>query len=165
VSEPEKVSREEFDRLWGAYVDLAQRLSGRDRHARGGTTLGEMFNSEGFADAWVEMLCDPEYIRRQVAQNLETWLGEHDGKYSMDGWLQRVGLGVGITNLGEVGRYGESVLHPTELGRRAARAPSMTERKAEHRIARLIDNAKLCLDLAEAFEQRLQAAGGIRRIQ
>lgn len=162
----ERISYEEFERLQAAVLEFAIRLRGKDRHERGGTTLGEMYASDAFAEAWVSLLTDPEYIRREVAQNLERWLGERGGKYSDEGWLEREVLRVGIAKLGEAKRY-EGGRQPTavELGSRAARAPSMTEAKAEHRTNLLRENAKLCLDLADAFEERLQNEGGIRRVQ
>ncbi len=160
-----KISREEFDKLWRGYLELARNLREKDRHGRGGTTFGEMIGSQAFAEAWIGVLTDPEYIRREVAQRLERWLGERGGKYSDDGWLEKEGLGPGIAKLGATSRGGKPFPHPLELGQRAARAPSMTAQKAEQTIKLLRENATLCNALAEAFEERLKAEGGIRRIQ
>jgi hypothetical protein len=45
------------------------------------------------------------------------------------------------------------------------RAKCMTEEKASHRPEELEVLAALCLDLAEAFEERLKNEAEIRRIQ
>lgn len=155
----EKISREEFDRLQEAYLELAVRLREGDRHARGGTTIRESVQNGTFVDALIELLNDPEHIRREVARRAELWLGERGGKYSSEGWLAR-----GVLGTGKVGDY-ETSPTPTELGTRAARAQSMTERKAGRCVDSLRESAKLCFDLAHAFEARLQAEGGIRRVQ
>lgn len=162
----EKVTREEFEQLHESFIEFAVQLQERDRHGRGGTTFGEMAKTDAFADALYSILTDPEYVRREVARKLDSWLGERDGKFSDEGWLEREYLGMNIAKLGEKKQY-ESERHPTpeELGTRASRAANMTEAKAKRLIEHLTENAALCLDLAEAFENRLEEEGGIRRVQ
>lgn len=161
----EKISRQEFDRLWQEFLKLAERLREKDRHDRGGTTIGEM-ESDALGEGIVSVLQDPEYIRSEVKRRLDWWLGDREDWGGFQSHLlvdfQRP---PGIGMLGKTSRYGEPFPEPAELGTRASRAEDMTEREAERCIALLIENASVCLDLAEAFEQRLQSEGGIRRVQ
>jgi hypothetical protein len=164
------MTREEFDRLYGEFLDLAKELQGIDRHGRGGTTIGELFASDAFAEGLMAVYEDPLYIQSQVEKYLEWWCGERDTWSPTEGNLLSStagpSLGVpGITMLGKENRNGEELPSPQEIGLRASRAKSMTPRKAEPRITELYEHAKLCLDLAEAFEKRLEDEGGIRRVQ
>ncbi len=160
----EKISREEFERLQGALVELAKKLREKDRHERGGTTVGEM--GGGLGEAMMAVLQDPEYIRGNVAMHLAWWLGDREKSYSSEGQLKRDYTSPpGIVMLGTQGRFGYAFMGPEEVAERALRRRELTDRKAEHRINSLRENAKLCLDLADAFKERLQNEGGIRRVQ
>lgn len=162
----QQVSREEFQELWEAYQDLAKDLSEKDRHQRGGTTMGEIFNSPGVAEAWISVLSDPAYIRYHVAFMLEVWLGNRD-----EWGVQTAKLASdlrsppGIAALGKGSPKWSVYADPVQLGRRAARHRSMTAEKARNRIADLEDAAQLCGSLAEAFEQRLADEAGLRRLK
>jgi hypothetical protein len=162
----EKLSREEFDALWGAYLVFARQLREKDRHGRGGTTLGEAMQSGAFAYAAIQVLNDPAYITKQVTNHLNWWLGERDvwGARRSEFLINRRSP-PGVAVLGKKSMDGEPYPGPEEVGLGAARAPSMTEAKAEHRIKALEELAALCLDLADAFEKRLEDEGGIRRVQ
>lgn len=166
ASEAQVISREEFDALWEAYLDFALRLQEKDRHERGGTTLGELWDSEEFGEAFISVLRDPAYISHQVAGHLRWWLGERDAWGAKESELVRnYGYPPGIIMLGREDTYGQPLPTPQEVARRAARAKSMGTLKGENRVRELTELATLCLDLADAFEGRLEAEGGIRRIK
>jgi hypothetical protein len=163
-----KISREEFDALWEAYRAFAAQLRERDRHERGGTTLGEIAASGEFAEALVSVLSDPALIRHEVNSRLNYWLGERDGwgGYRHESpFLADYGSPPGIAMLGKTGRFGRAFPEPHEVSARASRAERMTEVKAENRIKALEELAALCLELAEAFVERLKNEAGIRRVQ
>lgn len=165
----QRISREDFDALWQAYLVFARQLREKDRHERGGTTLGEAAESGSLGDALVAVFGDPAYITMQVNDHLYWWLGERDvWGARRSPFFAEFHHPPGIAVLGKVGKHcrpGEQFPDPEEVGLRAARAPSMTESKATHRIAGLEELAALCLDLAAAFEARLENEGGIRRVQ
>jgi hypothetical protein len=153
----EKISPEEFNKLYDEVLELTKGLTEIDRHGRGGTTLGELFASPSFGEGLSSIYSDPLYIENSVNDYLEWWCGERDVWYSSRGRLLKgTWRAPGIAGLGKQNEYGEEVPGPEEIGLRASRAEGMTERKAEHRIAALYEHAKLCLDIAEAFEQRLE---------
>ncbi len=74
----EKIGREDFDALWGAFLAFARQLREKDRHGRGGTTIDEALQGGAFGEALIEILTDPLYISHQVKRHLEWWLGERD---------------------------------------------------------------------------------------
>jgi hypothetical protein len=162
-----KLSKEEFDKLFAAYSRLAERLRETDRHGRGGTTLGEIFDSDAFVEGMIAVVSDPAYKRSQVKFMLEVWLGDKREEWSPGrGRLSDdVFMPCGIAMLGKTSRFGRVYPEASELGARAARHRSMTQEIAANRIADLRELAKLCGDLAEAFEKRLEEEGGIRRVQ
>jgi hypothetical protein len=166
----EKISREEFDQLFVELQEYSKELAEHDRHERGGTTIGEMFSGEspvgeGFADAWVSIFRDPEYLKEHVNRYLDWWCGERGGWHQNEGNFLKSLRPPGIALLGLKDRFGNPVQTPEEIGMRASRAKSMTHRKAEHRIPELYEIAKLLIDLADVFEQRLEDEAGIRRVK
>ncbi len=164
MAEEKKIDRKEFDKLRSQYLEFAKSLREKDRHARGGTTLGEMMEAGDFDASMQALAHDPEYIRDMVATRLEIYLGEHEGWSPSSGELRReVFRGGGITMLGKTSPEGRPFAHPAELAVRAAR--SIGRRKATNLIKHLRDNADLCNALADAFEHRLSSESTIRRIQ
>jgi hypothetical protein len=164
MTEEKKIDRKEFDKLRAQYLEFAKSLRERDRHARGGTTLGEMMESGDFDASMQELARDPEYIKDMVATRLKIYLGEHEGWAPSSGELRReVFFGGGIAMLGKTNQDGRPFPHPAELGLRAAR--SIGRRKATNLINHLRENAALCNALADAFEHRVDSESGIRRVQ
>ncbi len=144
---------EEFVRLRSEVKELVANLKEKDRHERGGITLGEMLDSGALAEAMVATAADPKYIRRQVRSYLESWLGDPESRVLAEGMFTNR-YSIPINALDD---------QPEHVGTYAARA--IGERKARNRIETLRASAKLCGDLASAFEARLREEGTIRRIQ
>ena len=152
------ISRDEFDRLQEEFTEYATELREKDRHRRGGTTLGEMLDDDSFGEAWEAMLRSPEYIRRQVYRNLEYLMGDPDEDGDYSGSLYNM-YSVGINRVDHVGGSNNLV----EIGTLAAR--HYKEKKAQNRISSLRDFADLCRALANTFERRIEEESTIRRIQ
>jgi hypothetical protein len=144
----ERLSREDFDRLREALAAFSGELAEKDRHERGGTTLGELAERTegGLFDGVSAVFKDPRHIRDQVHSRLQRWCGEQDrwrgalvSPYSL--------RGPGICALGTEGLPG-----PEELGRRAAASETLTPKKVENRVRTFNELALLCLDVAVALE-------------
>jgi hypothetical protein len=161
----EKMNREEWDTFFEAFVKFADSLANKDRHERGGTTLGERLESGSAGEAWLAVLRDPAQIRKEIALRLAIWLGDRsDIGLSEEGNLNR-DWPVGIAKLGKANPYGSPHPDPHETATRSARHSSMTEEKSSKIIAELRELEKLVSDIASEFEKRLQEESEIRRIQ
>jgi hypothetical protein len=147
------ISREEFDRLKEEYMEFATSVSEKDRHERGGTTLGELAESGELAQAVIDMANDSEYQKRRVRRKLWYLLGNPENEYA-NGSLGDY-FGVAINDLDDE--------DPVEIGIFAAR--HYKERKFQNRLKSLRDYADLCKTLADVFEDRLNEETKIRRIQ
>jgi hypothetical protein len=154
----EKIGREDFDALWGAFLAFARQLREKDRHGRGGTTIDEALQGGAFGEALIEILTDPLYISHQVKRHLEWWLGERDVWGGHPSPFLSEGYQPGIAMLGKTKGMDGVFSEPEELARRASRA--MSDEKAIGRIMELEELGALCLDLAAAFEERLDGEGG-----
>jgi len=70
------ISREEFYRLDEELTEYAIELREKDRHERGGTSLGQMAEDGSLADGMIAYLFSEEYIREEVPRILRRHLGE-----------------------------------------------------------------------------------------
>ena len=152
------ISREEFNRLKEEFNGYATELWEKDRHQRGGTTMGEMMEDGSFAKALITVLQDPEYIRRDVRHKLEYLMGDAEEKREYSGSLNNY-CSIGINALDNEHRLQD----PAQIGVFAAR--NYKEKKAQNRLKSLRDFADLCGTLAATFEHRLNEESKIRRIQ
>jgi hypothetical protein len=161
------MNREEFDALCAEILDYQRYLSEKDCHGRGGTTMGEMLESDDFAKAWVNLHRDPDYVRHTVRRKMEDWLGspeeEEWGPLKSGMVYNMFGVPINLVGGAEWHSWGSLTLPPEELGAHAARA--LTRCNAVNRIERLRESAAIMDVLADALEERWTGESVIREVK
>ncbi len=157
------IDKKEFAQLREEVFDLQLKLKEKDRHERGGTTIREAIDSGAFAEGFIALMKDPEYIRKEVRDRLEMLFGDGES-YGLEGSFSNIyRVAINSVDHPDFERDLNSPGDPEYLGTYAAR--HYGKRKAANRVATLRKLANLCGRLADAFEERQQRESVLRRVQ